>query len=64
MKPSRLSQFLVPTLFLAAFSFPAAAQDATIVGTIVDASGATVPNVGVTVTRVLDLEKFLLLRQV
>ncbi len=50
MNRSRLSQFLTIGLFLSVFPFTAAAQDATIVGTVVDPSGATVPEVAITVT--------------
>jgi hypothetical protein len=44
------TQFTILFLLLTACSFVASAQEATIVGTITDASGATVPNVAITIT--------------
>ena len=52
MNRSRLHRFLFLGAFLIAFAFVASAQDATIVGTITDPSGAPVPNVRVSVTSV------------
>lgn len=50
MKNFSLRRLLVLELFLIAFPFLASAQEATIVGTITDPSGATVPNVAISVT--------------
>jgi len=49
---SRLRRFLVLCLFLTVFAFLASAQEATVVGTITDPSGAPVPNVKVTITSI------------
>jgi len=46
---SRLALFLLPCFFLFAFAVSAHAQEATIVGTVTDPSGAAVPNVAITV---------------
>lgn len=50
MNPSSLLRGLMICLFIAVFTFPALAQDGTLVGTITDPSGAAVPNVNITVT--------------
>ena len=50
MNPFKQRKFLVVCLLLFAFAFLASAQDATIVGTITDPSGAPVPNVKLTIT--------------
>ncbi|MGA2599352.1 MAG: carboxypeptidase regulatory-like domain-containing protein [Bryobacteraceae bacterium] len=50
MNPFKLRTVLVVCLLLFAFSFLALAQEATIVGTITDPSGAPVPNVKLTIT--------------
>ncbi|MGC2889457.1 MAG: carboxypeptidase regulatory-like domain-containing protein [Candidatus Acidiferrum sp.] len=50
VKPSRLRFLFVLLLALIAFSFSTYAQQATIVGTVTDPSGAVVPNVAVTIT--------------
>ena len=49
-KGQRLQRFMVFSMLLLAFSACAFAQDATIVGTVTDPSGASVPNVAVTLT--------------
>jgi len=49
----KLSSFAVLSLFvlfLAVFAVPAFAQEATVVGTVTDPSGASVPNVSITIT--------------
>src|SRR5579859_208774 len=48
--PFRLRFLFVLLVALIAFSFPTFAQQATIVGTVTDPSGAVVPNVAVTIT--------------
>lgn len=50
MNRARLRQLLVLCLFTAAFAVVVAAQEATIVGTVTDPSGAPVPNVAITIT--------------
>ncbi|MCU1261544.1 MAG: hypothetical protein JWO80_4429, partial [Bryobacterales bacterium] len=50
MNWSRLSKLLVICLSLFAFALPGLAQDATVLGTVTDPSGAAVPNVAITVT--------------
>ncbi len=50
MNQSRLRMSLLSCLFLIAFASLAFAQEATIVGTITDPSGAPVPNVAITIT--------------
>src|SRR5947209_2397834 len=50
MNLSRLSNVLLIFLFLTAFAFLASAQEATIVGTITDPSGAAVPNAAITIS--------------
>ncbi|MGC1613522.1 MAG: carboxypeptidase-like regulatory domain-containing protein, partial [Candidatus Acidiferrum sp.] len=52
VKPSRLRFLFVLSLALIAFSFSTFAQQATIVGTVTDPSGAVVPNVAVTLTNI------------
>jgi Carboxypeptidase regulatory-like domain/TonB-dependent Receptor Plug Domain len=52
MKHLRLHHLAVLSLALVALSFAVQAQDATIVGTVTDPSGASVPNVKITVTNV------------
>src|SRR5450631_1973683 len=49
-KLSRFAVLSLFVLFLAVFAVPAFAQEATIVGTVTDPSGAAVPNVSITVT--------------
>ncbi len=49
-KPSRLRFLFVLFVALIGFSFSTFAQQATIVGTVTDPSGAVVPNVNVTIT--------------
>jgi hypothetical protein len=49
MNASRLRMSLLFSLFLIAFAFAAFAQEATIVGTVTDPSGAPVPNVAITI---------------
>jgi len=48
---SRLSLFAVLCLFLAAFATQALAQEATIVGTVTDPTGAAVANASITITQ-------------
>src|SRR5450432_2634830 len=50
MNASRLRMSLLFSLLLIAFAFAAFAQEATIVGTVTDPSGAPVPNVAITIT--------------
>ena len=50
MDKSSLRRLWALCIFLAAFSFLASAQEATIVGTVTDASTAAVPNVAITIT--------------
>lgn len=50
MKHVRLRQLLLCCFLLLAFAFNAAAQQAAIVGTVTDATGAMIPNVGITAT--------------
>ena len=50
MKPFRFRTYLTVGLSLTAFAFLAHAQEATIVGTVTDPSGAPVPSVKITVT--------------
>jgi hypothetical protein len=50
VKQLRLHHFLVFCFALVALSFNVKAQEATVVGTITDPGGATVPNVSVTIT--------------
>ena len=50
MYSPRLRKFLIICLFLFSFAFLASAQEATIVGTVTDPSGAPVPNVTITMT--------------
>jgi hypothetical protein len=45
-------EFLLACFFLAAFAVSAFAQEATVVGTVTDPSGAAVPNVTITITNV------------
>ena len=52
MTSTRLRRFLVFCLFLTVFAVLASAQEATVVGTITDPSGAPVPNVKVTITSI------------
>jgi len=55
VKSRNLARFVLLSLFVmlfAAFATPAFAQEATIVGTVTDPSGAAVPNVSITVTNV------------
>src|SRR5262252_4729465 len=47
---NRIKLLLVSLLLLLACAFIASAQEATIVGTVLDPSGATVPNVTITAT--------------
>jgi len=49
-KLTRLAVLSFFLLFLAVFAVPAFAQEATIVGTVTDPSGAAVPNVAITIT--------------
>ncbi|MEO8663129.1 MAG: TonB-dependent receptor, partial [Bryobacteraceae bacterium] len=49
MKDSIL-RIIIPVVLLLTFAFAATAQDATIVGTVTDPSGAAVPNVAITIT--------------
>ena len=50
MKQLKLSRFLIVCLLAFAFAMVAAAQEATIVGTVTDQSGAAVPGVQITLT--------------
>ena len=50
MKHVRLRQLLILCILALAFAFHAAAQEATIVGTVTDASGSVIPGVQITVT--------------
>ena len=52
LKQLRLHHFAVLCLALVALSFTVKAQDATIVGTVTDPSGASVPNVKITITSI------------
>jgi len=49
-KLSRFAVLSLFVLFLAVFAAPAFAQEATVVGTVTDPSGAAVPNVSITIT--------------
>src|SRR5450432_4365773 len=49
-KLSRFAVLSLFVLFLAVFAVPAFAQEATVVGTVTDPSGAAVPNVSITIT--------------
>jgi hypothetical protein len=50
VKHSKMSRFLILCLLVFAFAMVASAQQATIVGTITDPSGAAVPGVQITIT--------------
>ena len=50
MSHARVCQLLLLCLLALAFVLPAAAQEATIVGTITDPSGSSIPNVAITIT--------------
>jgi hypothetical protein len=50
VKHVRLRQLLILCILALAFAFHAAAQEATIVGTVTDASGSVIPGVQITVT--------------
>lgn len=50
VKRRKLFHFSILFLFLGLFATQAFAQEATIVGTVTDPSGAAVPNVGITIT--------------
>src|SRR5258708_7452775 len=49
-KLSRFAVLSLFVLFLAVFAVPAFAQEATVVGTVTDPTGAAVPNVSITIT--------------
>src|SRR5947209_1640123 len=50
MKSNTIYRFLATGFLLLCFAFLASAQEATIVGTVTDPSGAPVPNVNITIT--------------
>jgi len=50
--PSRIAVLSLILLFLAVFSIPAIAQEATVIGTVTDPSGAAVSNATITITNV------------
>ena len=50
MKHLKMSRFLIFCLLVLAFAMVASAQEATIVGTVTDQSGAAVPGVQITLT--------------
>src|SRR5580698_9225283 len=58
VKHTRLRQALVCGIFLLAFAFHAGAQQATIVGTVADPTGAVVPNVVIRATLTSTGESF------
>ncbi len=58
MKHLRPRQFVLPCCILLAFAFHASAQQAAIVGTVTDPTGAVVPNVTITATLVSTGDNF------